>query len=66
MYRIKEVREYRCFTQSYLALCAHVSQPYLSDLEHNRRGAKRETLERIARALNMPVDSLIKEDGESA
>ena len=37
---------------------ANISQPYLHDLENGNRGAKRETLERIAKALNVEVEDL--------
>ena len=63
MNRIKEIREEKGITQSFLAACAGVSQPYLSDLEHHRRGAKRETLQRIANVLCVPVEELTKKAG---
>ena len=58
MYRIREVREAKGVTQSFLALSAQVSQPYLSDLEHNRRGAKPDTIRRIADVLGVTVEDL--------
>ena len=58
MYRIREVRESKGVTQSFLAVSAGVSQPYLSDLEHNRRGAKPDTLKRIADVLCVTVEEL--------
>ena len=58
MYRIREVREAKGVTQSFLASLAQVSQPYLSDLEHNRRGAKPDTIRRIADVLGVTVDEL--------
>ena len=66
MYRIREVRESKGVTQSFLALSAQVSQPYLSDLEYNRRGAKPETLKRIADVLGVDVEELKETAGESA
>lgn len=59
MNRIKEVRKAKCMTQVELATRAAVSQPYINDLENNRRGAKPETIERIAEALGVTVDDLI-------
>lgn len=56
--RIKEIRKEKGITQSSLALLANVSQPYINDLENNRRGAKPETMMRIAKALGVPVDDL--------
>lgn len=66
MYRIREVRESKGITQSFLAVSAQVSQPYLSDLEHNRRGAKQDTIRRIAEVLGVPVEELKESAAESA
>lgn len=63
MNRIKEVRENAKMTQVELASMAQISQPYLHDLESNHRGAKRETLERIANALGVSVDDLMQKAG---
>ena len=63
MNRIKEVRERLKITQIDLSRNAGVSQPFLCDLENNRRGAKEETLQRIADALGVPVKDLTKEAG---
>ena len=46
-------------TQTELAQLADISQPYLHDLENERRGARPETLERIAAALGVTVEELI-------
>lgn len=59
--RIKEVRESMGMTQKELAIRAGVSQPFIHDLENNNRGAKRETIERIANALGVSVDDLKEE-----
>lgn len=48
-------------TQTELAKLADISQPYLYDLENNRRGAKPETLLRIAGALGVTVDQLMEQ-----
>lgn len=58
-YRIKELRERRGLMQKDLAEVAMVSKPYLHDLENNKRGAKPETLQRIANALGVDVSELI-------
>lgn len=58
--RIKEVREQRGLQQKELANQVGLSAPYLHDLENNRRGAKPETLQRIADALGVPVAELQK------
>lgn len=62
MYRIKEVRNALRVSQKDLAVMATISQPYLHDLENNRRGAKAETLQRIADALGVSVSILTEED----
>ena len=58
MNRIKEIRVHLRVSQSELAKSAGVSQPFLCDLENNRRGAKPETLSRIANALGVNVADL--------
>ena len=63
MNRIKEIREMRRVSQSELARNAGVSQPFLCDLENNRRGAKPETYQRIADVLEVPVNELIEKAG---
>lgn len=60
MNRIKEIREGLKISQVELSGKAKVSQPYLHDLENNRRGAKPETLARIAGALGVTVNELIE------
>lgn len=62
MNKIKQVREGRRVTQTELASKAMISQPYLHDLENNRRGAKPETYERIAAALGVSVSDLIEQE----
>ena len=64
MNQIKKIRELKRINQKTLAEAAKISQPYLSDLEKNRRGARPETWERIADALGVTVDEL--REAESA
>ena len=52
--------------QKELATAANVSRPYLHDLENNRRGAKAETLQRIADALGVEVTELQANEKEGA
>lgn len=63
MNRIREIRKERRITQTELSQRANITQPYLHDLELGRRGAKPETLERIADALGVEVSEIV---GESA
>lgn len=61
MNRIKEIRTALMISQKDLAEKVGVSCPYLCDLEKNRRGARPETYQRIAEALNCSVMDLMKE-----
>lgn len=62
---IKKIREFQRISQKNLAEAANVSQPYLHDLENNRRGAKPDTLMRIANALGVTASDLQeKEENE--
>ena len=55
------MREEKKITQKDLARMANVSQPYLFDLENNRRGGKPETIKRIADALGVDVEELFEQ-----
>lgn len=61
MNRIKELRETKGINQKELSEKAGISRPFLCDLEKNRRGAKPETYQRIADALDVPVSELLQE-----
>jgi Helix-turn-helix domain len=52
---LKALRHWRGLSQSVLAANAGIGQGYLSDLENRRRSGTPETLERLARALDVPV-----------
>ena len=65
MNQIKKIRELKRINQKTLAEAAQISQPYLSDLEKNRRGARPETLERIAYVLGVTVDELYVREVET-
>lgn len=56
--KIKEIRLSKGITRKELAEKANVSAPYLFDLENGRRGVKPETLERIAKALEVTTKDL--------
>ena len=64
-FKLKEIREAAGLSQHELAKLVGVSQPFLCDLERNRRGATNETLERIAGALNVEVTDLYGPDNDS-
>ena len=63
MSRLKELREDRAISQNRLAKIAHISQPFLCDLEKGRRGATPETWQKIADALEVDVSELIEKAG---
>ena len=63
MNRIREIRESINMAQKELAKLVGISCPFLCDLEKNRRGAKPETYQRIAEALNVSVSELMKKAG---
>lgn len=58
MNRIKELRTAKGITQTKLAEDANVTQPFINDLEHGRRGAKPDTFRRIAEALGVTPEEL--------
>lgn len=58
MNRIKDVRETHGMSQKTLAETVGISRPFLCDLEKNRRGAKPDTMHRIADALGVAVTDL--------
>lgn len=66
MNQIKKIRELKRINQKSLAEAAQISQPYLSDLEKNRRGARPETWQRIADALGCTIDELFEKNEASA
>lgn len=63
MNHIKEVREHLRISQIELARKAGVSQPFLCDLENNRRGAKPETYQRIAESMGVDVSEITERAG---
>lgn len=60
---IKAWREYRRMTQDAVATAAGVSTPYLSQLENRKRDGTIEVLQKIAAALDVPMDVLVEPNG---
>ena len=58
--RIKEARESRGWTQEQLAAKAQMSKGFLSDVENNKRSVSAEYMLRIANALGVSLDYLLR------
>jgi len=56
--RLKAVRKWRDETQRHLEFKTGIGQGYLSDLESGRRTGTAETIAKLAKALNVPVEWL--------
>ena len=61
MTALERIRREKGITQIALANATNLSQPYIHDLEKGNRGAKRETLNKIAAFLECSVNDLIDE-----
>jgi len=61
MTAIEKIRREKGITQAELARAANVSQPFIHDLERGNRGAKQDTLIRIAAALDCTIDDLLND-----
>lgn len=57
--RVRVWREYRGLSQTVLAGEARVPQSTISDLENGKQSASVETYQRIARALNAPIELVL-------
>jgi DNA-binding XRE family transcriptional regulator len=62
---IRVWREHRGMTQQQLAEAAVISEPYLSQLEAGRREASQRVIRRLARALRVDIDYLIRPEPEN-
>jgi DNA-binding XRE family transcriptional regulator len=61
---IRVWREYRGLSQQQLAEQAGISKPYLSQLEAGRREASQRVIRRLAAALRVDLDDLIRFERE--
>ena len=57
---IKVIREWRDVTQLYLSNKTNIGQGYISDLENGRRKGTAAALSAIAKALDVPLDMLVR------
>ncbi|KVS62661.1 helix-turn-helix domain-containing protein [Burkholderia cepacia] len=55
---VKAWRIYRRITIDQLAEAAGISKPYISQIENGKRAGSKDTLGRLAVALDVPVDAL--------
>lgn len=63
--KIKYAREKSELKPQELAAKINISQPYMSQIENNSRKPGRETLIRISKVLNYPLDFFISNDIET-
>lgn len=64
MTALERIRREKGITQVALANATNLSQPFIHDLEKGNRGAKRETLVKIAAFLGCAISDLIDESDE--
>lgn len=64
MTALERIRREKGITQAALANATNLSQPFIHDLEKGNRGAKRETLNKIAAALGCNVSDLVEDQEE--
>jgi len=62
---IKFLRKKAEFTQQELAKRANISRSYLADIERDRYNPSVDTIKAIAKALNVPVSSIVEERQKS-
>lgn len=62
LFRIREIREIRNYNKSQLAKKAGISKATISKLENYKESPTIETLEKIAKALDVKVRDLLVED----
>jgi DNA-binding XRE family transcriptional regulator len=56
---VRAWREYRGLTQDALSEASGISKPYLSQIEGSKRDGTTDTLSKISRALQVPMDLLM-------
>ena len=64
MTALEKIRRDKGITQAALAKATNLSQPYIHDLEKGNRGAKRETLIKIADFLGCELNELVESQEE--
>ena len=56
--KIAEIRQMKKLSQDKLAQKANITRPYLSDLENNKKKPSYEVANRIAKALEKPMEEI--------
>ncbi len=60
--KIAEIRQMKKLSQDKLAQKANITRPYLSDLENNKKKPSYEVANRIAKALEKPMEEIFFDD----
>ena len=60
---IRAWRDYRGWTQLHLSFKSGVGRDLIAQIETRRKNGSVETLDRVARALGVPIEALLEEDG---
>lgn len=63
MERLKELRKLRALSQQELAVAADIGRATLSRIERGETGAHGRTLRRLATALGVGVEELVRTEG---
>jgi DNA-binding XRE family transcriptional regulator len=63
---IKAWREYRGWTQAHLAQKSGIGRDLIAQIETRRKKGSIETLDRVARALGVPIEALLEEKEDDA
>ena len=59
--KVKEIRKEKGFSQEDLATKSGLHRTYISDIERGDRNVSLKNVEKIAKALNIPIDYLLKD-----
>jgi len=57
---IRRIRTAKGMTQGDLCRVLEIDRAYMSNVENGRKNPTLETIERIAKALNLPINELLK------
>ena len=63
--RIKKIREYRNYTQQYMADCLELSQNAYCKIENGQTKLTTDRLEAIAKTLDVPFESILSSEKQT-